>query len=43
MATEDTWIHYTKTTTSSQYFKQNFKILLEANCRNWTKMCGLMM
>jgi hypothetical protein len=24
--TRDTWIHYTKTTTDSQYFKNNFKI-----------------
>jgi uncharacterized repeat protein (TIGR01451 family) len=29
--TKDKWIHYTKTTTDSQYFKNNFKILYRTN------------
>jgi len=29
---EDTWLHFTHTTTSSQYFKPNFRILLRGGC-----------
>ncbi len=31
-ATEDTWRHYTYTTTSSQYFKPNFRIQFRSRC-----------
>ncbi|MCJ7571137.1 MAG: VWA domain-containing protein [Candidatus Thermoplasmatota archaeon] len=32
--TQDTWLHYHQIITDSQYFKQNFKILLESFCEN---------
>ncbi len=30
--TEDTWLHFTHTTTSSQYFKSNFRVRLKGGC-----------